>query len=231
MTDRRFSRRGFISTASAGVAALGLSSLASTSKAEMKSAGIPATTTFNNADAWFDHVKGKHRIVYDVESPSGMMPFAWSRVFLATNAETGTPPEDCGVVVVFRHRAMPYGLNSELWKKYKFGERMKIEDPRTRKIAMRNPFWDPAPNDFDVPGVGDMHIGMHELQKSGVMFCICHMAMKANSAMVAMKLKREPEEVLAEFMDGVLPGVQVVPSGVWAVGRAQEHGCTYCWGA
>jgi intracellular sulfur oxidation DsrE/DsrF family protein len=25
----------------------------------------------------------------------------------------------------------------------------------------------------------------------------------------------------------VLPGVKVVPSGVWAVGRAQEHGCQY----
>jgi intracellular sulfur oxidation DsrE/DsrF family protein len=27
----------------------------------------------------------------------------------------------------------------------------------------------------------------------------------------------------------LLPGVQVVPSGVWAVGRAQEKGCGYCY--
>jgi intracellular sulfur oxidation DsrE/DsrF family protein len=28
---------------------------------------------------------------------------------------------------------------------------------------------------------------------------------------------------------GLLPGIQIVPSGVWAVGRAQEHGCQYCF--
>jgi len=27
----------------------------------------------------------------------------------------------------------------------------------------------------------------------------------------------------------LFPGIQVVPSGVMAVGRAQEHGCTYCF--
>jgi len=27
----------------------------------------------------------------------------------------------------------------------------------------------------------------------------------------------------------VLPGIEVVPSGVWAVGRAQEHHCAYCF--
>jgi len=26
-----------------------------------------------------------------------------------------------------------------------------------------------------------------------------------------------------------LPGIQPVPSGVWAIGRAQEHGCAYCF--
>jgi intracellular sulfur oxidation DsrE/DsrF family protein len=37
------------------------------------------------------------------------------------------------------------------------------------------------------------------------------------------------DEVYKDFMGGILPGVQVVPSGVWAVGRAQEHGCAYCF--
>jgi intracellular sulfur oxidation DsrE/DsrF family protein len=29
------------------------------------------------------------------------------------------------------------------------------------------------------------------------------------------------------MVSGVLPGIQVVPSGVWALGRAQEHDCAY----
>ena len=39
----------------------------------------------------------------------------------------------------------------------------------------------------------------------------------------------DPAAVKKEWVAGVLPGIQVVPSGVWAVGRAQEHGCAYCF--
>jgi intracellular sulfur oxidation DsrE/DsrF family protein len=37
----------------------------------------------------------------------------------------------------------------------------------------------------------------------------------------------KPEDVMKDWMAGLLPGIQVVPSGVWALGRAQEHGCHY----
>jgi hypothetical protein len=40
-----------------------------------------------------------------------------------------------------------------------------------------------------------------------------------------MNLK--PEEVLQEWQANLIPGIQPVPSGVWALGRAQEHKCAY----
>ena len=33
-----------------------------------------------------------------------------------------------------------------------------------------------------------------------------------------------------EFVANVIPGITVVPSGVWCLNRAQEAGCTYCAG-
>jgi hypothetical protein len=39
----------------------------------------------------------------------------------------------------------------------------------------------------------------------------------------------DAEEVKKDFLAGVLPDIQLVPSGVWAVGRAQEHECAYCF--
>jgi intracellular sulfur oxidation DsrE/DsrF family protein len=42
-------------------------------------------------------------------------------------------------------------------------------------------------------------------------------------------MKMEPAEVKKEWLASLLPGVHVVPSGVWAIGRAQEHGCAYCF--
>ena len=35
--------------------------------------------------------------------------------------------------------------------------------------------------------------------------------------------------VKKEWLDALIPGIPAMPSGVWAVGRAQEHGCGYCY--
>ncbi len=60
-----------------------------------------------------------------------MFPFAWPRVFLLTNAATGTPETDCGVVVILRHEAIPFAFEDSIWAKYKFGDVFQINDPKT----------------------------------------------------------------------------------------------------
>ena len=59
------------------------------------------------------------------------------------------------------------------------------------------------------------------------MFCVCNAAMTVYSAVAADMLKMSAADVYKDFAAGVLPGIQVVPSGVWALGRAQEKGCEY----
>jgi len=41
--------------------------------------------------------------------------------------------------------------------------------------------------------------------------------------------QRTPEAVKKDWVAGLLPGVQVVPSGVLGVAHAQELGCVYCF--
>ena len=183
----------------------------------------------SDADQWFNKIKGKHRIVFDVTQPNGIFPFAWPRVFLDTNNITGSPEKSSSEVVIFRSHAIPYALEDRLWDKYKLGKMFKITDPVAKTPAVRNMFWNPKEGDFVIPGMGNVHIGINELQESGVMFCACNMAITTSSAIVAQKSNLDPAEVKKEWLAGVLPGIQVVPSGVWAVGRAQEHGCAYCF--
>ena len=224
-------RRGFIGAFAKGAAFLGLSGLlpvqnlqaAKTKHKENFSPGI------DDADKWFDRIKGKHRIVYDATQPHEIYPFAWPRVFLLTNQATGTPASDCGVVVVLRHSAIGYAFEDRLWEKYKFGELFNAMDQKTKAPALRNPFWKPAAGDFKVPGIGEVAIGINELQADGVMFCLCEMAISVFSATAAQKMGMNAEEVKKDWMSGLLPGIQPVPSGVWAVGRAQEHKCAYCF--
>lgn len=219
------SRRNFIGQAAIGAAALGLSWFTSPLPAVAAETAVLADA----ADEWFKKIHGKHRLLIDAPRPHGIFPFAWPKVFLITNSMTGTPEKECSVVVVLRHDAIPYAMRSELWSKYKFGEMFKADDPATSAPSLRNPFWEPGPNDFSVPGVGPVEIGIDQLQKSGVMFCVCSMAITVYSAVAAQSMGMDPAAVKSEWLAGVLPGIQVVPSGVWAIGRAQEKGCAYCF--
>ena len=219
------SRRGFIETVATGAAVLGLSGLVSPLDAQ----AMGNASSISSAEAWFDKIKGKHRMVFDATRPHSVLPFAWPRVFLMTNKQTGSDEKECTAMVILRHDAIPYAMNSDLWKKYNFGDVFKAEDPATKAASVRNPFWQPKAGDFKIPGVGPVAIGINELQDSGVLFGVCDVALTVNSAAVAESMKLNAEEVKKEWVAGVLPGIQIVPSGVWAISRAQEHGCSYCF--
>ena len=216
-------RREFLSTVAAGAVTIGMMSISTGVQAFQGLQKEPAI----DLEEWFKSLKGKHKVVFDVTHPNGVVPFAWPRVFLVTNEMTGTPTNESNVVVVLRHDAIPYALDDKLWSKYKFGEFFKADDPLTKKPAIRNPFMNPKPGDFSLPGVGPVQIGINELQASGVKFCVCEMAMTVYSGVMGAQLNKDAKELRKEWMEGLLSGIQPVPSGVWALGRAQENGCAY----
>jgi hypothetical protein len=221
-------RRGFLGTLAMGAGAISIGALS----APLRVAAEPGKFSFStdeDPDAWFNKINGKHRIVFDVTGPHDIFPFAWPRVFMITNSMTGTPEKSCNEVVVLRHEAIPYALEDRLWAKYKLGEMFNITDPATKAPSLRNMFWKPKAGDFSVPGIGNVQIGINELQESGAMFCVCNMAITVFSAAIAQGSNMDAEEVKKDFLAGVLPDIQLVPSGVWAVGRAQEHECAYCF--
>ncbi|HEX6333526.1 MAG TPA: twin-arginine translocation signal domain-containing protein [Flavisolibacter sp.] len=217
-------RRDFLGTLATGAVAVGLGTLAT----PLQSIAHPnPPNDITSDDEWFKQIKGKHRVVFDVTQPHEVYPFAWPRVFLMTNEMTGTKAKDNSVVVVLRHTAIPYAMEDRLWSKYNFGTVFKADDPKTKTASVRNPFWKPMQGDFKVPGVGEVAIGINELQDSGVLFCVCNVALTVYSTAVAQGMNLDAAEVRADWMKGLLPGIKVVPSGVWALGRAQENGCGY----
>jgi intracellular sulfur oxidation DsrE/DsrF family protein len=220
-------RRQFLGKLSASATAIGMAGLLT--PLSSLHAETPRKSDASDPDEWFKKMSGKHRIMYDVTRPNGIFPFLWPRAFLLTNQATGSTPEECNVVVVLRHEGLPYAFNSEIWAKYNLGEVFKADDPATKKPSTRNPFWKPAKGDYSLPGIGVVDIGINELQDSGVLFCACNVAISVYSAAIAQGMKMDAEAVRKDWVAGLLPGVQVMPSGVWAVGRAQEHGCSYCF--
>jgi len=230
-------RRGFLRNIGAGADELGLASIASSftlPKRKTTSLSTPLVGK-DPADAWFDKIKGTHRVVFDATRPHEIMPFVWPRIFLLTNGATGSPESDCGVVVVLRHEAIGYAFNDKTWAKYNMGDVFKAHEvgmtfqaaDKETATKTRNPFYMTKPGDFVAPGVGPVAIGIPELQASGVMFCVCSAAMTVYANALAMGMGVKGEDILNEWKANMIPGIQPVPSGVWALGRAQEHECRY----
>lgn len=232
-------RRGFLGMLASGAAALGLTALTSPltlNAQQQKGGGKPMQAApRSEADVWFDKLKGKHRVVYDATQPHEIFPFAWPKIFIMTNEATGTPASDCGVVVVLRHSAIGYAFYDKMWEKYGFAEMFKAGDHGPAFAAAdaataaktRNPFWNTKPGDFKAPGIGAIDIGIKDLMASGVMFCVCNAAITVYSAAAAGQMGLIAEDVMKEWKENLIPGIQVVPSGVWALGRAQERKCAY----
>lgn len=226
MENNQPTRRAFIGALAASAATIGMTTIAAPVTTHAKTVSDHFTDP-EDPEEWFKQINGKHRIVFDVTEPHDILPFAWPRVFLMTNEKTGTPARDNSVVMVLRHSAIGYAMHDNLWAKYKLGEVFKADDPATKAPSVRNPFWKPKPGDYKIPGVGNVAIGINELQDSGVKFCVCDVALTVYSAAVAEGMKMDAAEVKKDWVAGLLPGMHIVPSGVWAVGRAQERGCGY----
>ena len=207
-------RRGFLGRIAAFAAGLTIAA----------PAGLAAENVSSNSsadpalDAWFGRIKGKHRMVFDAPEPNNGMPAIWPRVYL--NSMAATYPGAITAVVILRHAGLGLALGDAVWSKYKLGEVFNIKDgdvPATRNIYA-------SITNLPIPG-----LGIAELIKSGVLVGACDVALTVYSAGAAQKMGMDPAAVKKEWIAGLLPGVQVVPSGVLGVGRSQELGCNYCF--
>ena len=216
-------RRGFLGRLAAGAAALGFGGVVSPLRAaQPRSQEVSANPEF---EAWLNKITGKHKMIFDVPEPNKGFAFAWARVFLnTTNEAYGTTDAENSVVVVLRHSGIPFAMKDSMWAKYPFGEVFKITDPKTQAPAVRNPVANMQPGDFPIGGVG-----IDELLAKGALVGVCSIALTLNAGMIAKKLGTDGAAVKQEWVASLFPGVQIVPSGVIAVNRAQEKGCAYCF--
>jgi len=226
LTSGTTHRRGFLGRIAAGAAALGLGGLVTPLEAIAPpthgSHGVSPNPEF---EAWLNKITGKHKMIFDIPEPNGGFGFAWARVFLnTTNENYGTTDADNTVVIVLRHNGIPFGMQSPMWAKYKFGEFFKINDGVTKEAALRNVFAQVKPGELPIPGMA-----VDELAPKGVLFGICNIALTIYSGIFAKQMGMQAETIKKEWVANLLPGVTVVPSGVIAVNRSQEKGCTYCF--
>jgi|SRR6185312_1715808 len=221
-------RRGFLERLAAVSLAAGVAgALPRTLRAEPVPARAPSAGGGrgpSSVEDWPD-VKGKHKQIFDGTAVNDGMPLIFPTVFMNTNNEaSGVKDGDLGAVVVLRHAGIPIAFTDAIWEKYKLGEAFGIKDPATKQPALRNPFYHSKPGDILLPDAEIEH-----LQSRGGIIGVCNVALTIWSGMRGQAIGVDKDTAKKEWVAGLVPGVTILPSGVWGVNRAQEKGCTYCY--
>jgi intracellular sulfur oxidation DsrE/DsrF family protein len=114
-------------------------------------------------------------------------------------------------VIVFRRLGTPIALDDALWERYGIGEDSKVTDNRSNKPATRNIY----------------KKQLEELRRRGLISLVCNIALGNWSAGAARRTNKKVADVLEDARANLIPGTIVVPSGIFALIRAQNAGCAY----
>ena len=219
-TDRR-AFLGTIATGSAAIAMAGVGLPAAAAAAPVD----PLESPGGYSEAWLNKLTGKHKQFFDTTT-TNQFALVFAMNFLNSyNDAYKIPDTNLSAVVGLRHFAIATALSDDIWSRYKVAEFVQAMDPATKTPYMRNFLSHPHDGDMMFPSAS-----VDKLVARGVQFTCCNVAITAVSGLLSKNAGVTPEVAKAEWTANLLPGVILVPSGVLAVNRAQEKGCTYCNG-
>lgn len=237
MSDFQADRRRMIGVGAVALAAGMAAACSSGAKSEGNSAGAGASSwepTAEDKDSWLDKPGTRHRMVFDsVSGDGGSEALGFATNFIHVNeSDYGVKPEQLGVVVIFRHGSTPYGYNNAVWAKYgkQFATQMKLKDDMAKRAATMNPMLAKAPGGEPMPKGMEWAADytLSDLAPKGVKFAVCGLATKVIAAMLAGKTGNA-DAIEAELKANLVPGALIVPAGITAVNRAQEHGYAFAY--
>ena len=213
VTPPRLVRSGIILAAAA---TLGLGIAGFTSSATMKASDPPK-------DTWLKGLNGTHRQIFDTPDAGGGIPLVHVMNYYDTyNTAYGVKDSDIDAVITFYGGVTLYGLNDAMWSKYKLGEFLKANGADGKAVTA-NP-WRSAPV---IMGGPIPAASIETLQKRGATMILCNNALGIFAGFVAKANGLEQSVVYNDMKANILPGVELVPAMVIAIGQAQKKGLTY----
>jgi len=187
----------------------------------------PIATPAHWDDSWFARLTAKHKAVFDApEIDDGLAVVEATGYIRGMRDAMAAGENDVQTVIVMRHEAIPMVFNDAMWAKYELGKELKVKDYPSEKWATRNPFATSAPTtrrpSSDRPQPTLAWLGSH-----GHVLLGCDLATRGYAGIIARRTKADSHAVYEELKANLVPGVILQPTGVYAVHRAQEAGCTY----
>jgi len=224
MTDSRTGRRDALKHLAGGaiaLASLGAAACASPAHAisTAPSPSRPLPGPGNWDMSWLQRVNKRRRMVFDTMDVSEGLGLSFVSSYLQGAADAYGDP-DASTVVVHRHASVPVVLNDEMWKRLAIGESLKMKDSKG-EFLQKNPFLTQNQTEREE------FASLDKIMSNGTIIVACNRALTARSVALAQKEKISREEAKKQLFAAIVPGVYVVPNGVFGVCAAQEVGCGY----
>ena len=188
-------------------------------------------------DAWMDKPGTRHRMIFDTVSIAGIdaAVFYADNFYTANKSGYGLEPAALGVMIVMRHLSTPFGYTDAIWVKYgaMFADKLKLEGEQAVRAPRGNPLWSvavgpPARSGATPPGKpGDEPVTLATLAVKGTRFAVCGTATRGMAGQLAKAGGGSAKTIEDELRAGLIPGGVIVPAGIVAVNRAQEHGYAF----
>jgi hypothetical protein len=224
----RLTRRSFVGTMGSGIAALG-------------ALGAPLTTAdaqlvykhsdwnFGDFDKLLKH-PARAKQVYDIR-PIGDGKFLTNIKNSLNGFHFGfnVPVDEIKIVCAMHGPSNMLNFDDSMWAKYRLGEWLQVNDPKTGKPATRNIYYlktsggsaDPEDRNSTLQDTS-----IEALQSRGVQFLSCHTATEEQvHALVSQySLKTPVEEIVKDLQAHTLPGILIVPAMVATISLLQSDG-------
>jgi intracellular sulfur oxidation DsrE/DsrF family protein len=223
-----FTRRSFIGNAGAGVAAITTLGLPATA--------IEAQPVYNHSDWKFADFgrllkhPGSAKQVFDIR-PIGEGKFLNNIKNSLNGFHYGfnIPVSEIKIAVAMHGPSNMLNFDDSMWEKYRLGEWLKVEDPKTGKPATRNIYLTKTAGSSTNPNDKNSLLqdtSIEALHERGVQFLSCHTATEeqAHGLISQYSLKASTEEIVLDLQAHIVPDVLIVPAMVAAVSLLQSKG-------
>lgn len=226
------SRRAFLDSlllsTVAGTAALSgfpaaLAALAPTSP---EAAGVPDATQGGWDTGWGSRLSGRLKAVFDVPEVESGFPVWRASIWTAQYEQVlGVPAREMSTALVLRHNAIVLAMRQSYWDRYGLGAAFNVTNPLTGQPSTRNVA---MLGESDGVGAPYSDFTVERFMGRGGVTLACDLALRV---LVMPRIQQadglNEEQAYATARAGLLPGIILQPSGMFAVIRAQEAGAFY----
>ena len=178
--------------------------------------------------SWVDQLRGaQHRAVFDSPALSDGAALDLAAGIQNDFKDVYGSDDVVRMVIIMRQLGQVMAFSDELWDRYEIGKERKLEDPVTKQPARRNPWAKVQPGDPAWAAASRLE----SLRARGAIFLVCNRASMNWAASAAERTKTDLEKVRNEVRNGLVPGATLMPTGAFALVRAQNAGCAYMRGS